>query len=114
MELKLLSAINLPPKYVRTRRGLRSMCTPSFNLARSMADGTSGRESVSLISTFLQLDDRYRRGRSLRGESSKRGRGDNRVGRELNYRSPDEYEATLRRFPGVTSPPEVSITEICY
>jgi putative transposase len=32
----------------------------------------------------------------------------------LAYRSPDEYEAALGRFPGVTSPPEVSITEICY
>jgi putative transposase len=32
----------------------------------------------------------------------------------LAYRSPDEYEATLRRLPGVTSPPEVSITESCY
>ena len=32
----------------------------------------------------------------------------------LAYRSPDEYEATLGRFPGVTSPPEVSITENCY
>jgi putative transposase len=32
----------------------------------------------------------------------------------LAYRSPDEYEATLGRFPGVTSPPEVSITESCY
>jgi putative transposase len=32
----------------------------------------------------------------------------------LAYRSPDEYEATLGRLPGVTSPPEVSITENCY
>ena len=32
----------------------------------------------------------------------------------LAYRSPDEYEATLRRFPGVTSPTEVSIAESCY
>ena len=32
----------------------------------------------------------------------------------LAYRSPDEYEATLGRFPGVTSPPEVSIAESCY
>ena len=32
----------------------------------------------------------------------------------LAYRSPDEYEATLQRFPGETSPPEVSITENCY
>jgi transposase InsO family protein len=32
----------------------------------------------------------------------------------LAYRSPDEYEATLVGFPGVASPPEVSITEICY
>jgi putative transposase len=32
----------------------------------------------------------------------------------LDYRSPDEYEAKLRRFPEVTSPPEVSITESCY
>jgi hypothetical protein len=26
----------------------------------------------------------------------------------------DEYEATLGRFPGVTSPTEVSIAESCY
>jgi hypothetical protein len=32
----------------------------------------------------------------------------------LAYRSPDEYEATLVGFPGVASPTEVSITEICY
>jgi hypothetical protein len=32
----------------------------------------------------------------------------------LAYRSPDEYEATLGRFPGVTSPTEVSIAEGCY
>jgi putative transposase len=32
----------------------------------------------------------------------------------LAYRSPGDYEATLRRFPGVTSSPEVSITENCY
>jgi putative transposase len=32
----------------------------------------------------------------------------------LAYRSPDEYEATLARFPGATSAPEVSITESCY
>ena len=32
----------------------------------------------------------------------------------LDYRSPDEYEATLGRFPAVTSPSEVSIAEICY
>ena len=32
----------------------------------------------------------------------------------LDYCSPDEYEATLRRFPGVTSSPEVSIAEGCY
>jgi hypothetical protein len=32
----------------------------------------------------------------------------------LEYRSPDEYEATLRRFSGVTSSPEVSITDSCY
>ena len=32
----------------------------------------------------------------------------------LAYRSPNEYEATLRRSPGGTSPPEVPITENCY
>jgi putative transposase len=32
----------------------------------------------------------------------------------LAYRSPDEYEATLGRFPKVTSSPEVSIAESCY
>ena len=32
----------------------------------------------------------------------------------LAYRSPNEYEATLRRFPGLTSQPEVLITENCY
>jgi putative transposase len=32
----------------------------------------------------------------------------------LDYRSPDDYEATLWRFPGATSWPEVSIAESCY
>ena len=32
----------------------------------------------------------------------------------LDYRSPNEYEAILARFPAVTLPPEVSITENCY
>jgi len=32
----------------------------------------------------------------------------------LDYRSPDEYEATLATFPGLTSPPEISIAENCY
>jgi hypothetical protein len=32
----------------------------------------------------------------------------------LDYRSPDEYEATLRGFPEVTSPPEVSMAQSRY
>jgi len=37
-----------------------------------------------------------------------------RIHSALDYRSPDEYEATLGRLPAVTSPSEVSITENCY
>jgi hypothetical protein len=32
----------------------------------------------------------------------------------MDYRPPDEYEATLGRFQLVTSPPDVSIAESCY
>jgi putative transposase len=37
-----------------------------------------------------------------------------RLHSSLAYRSPDEHEATLGRFPGVTSSTEVSIAESCY
>ena len=43
---------------VRTRRELRSMCTPSLSRARSSAAGTTGRASISVISNLLPLNHR--------------------------------------------------------
>src|SRR6267378_6972542 len=84
-----LSAISLPPKYVRTRRELRSMCTPSFSRIRSSAAGTIGRASVSVISNLLPLDHRS-------GAGVPRARG--HAARRIELKIPPSPEGGCREF----------------